>query len=538
MDGSDIFAFHLRRYLEDWLDSTGLDYVLVAPGFEHSGARLGVFEVGRETAQAVEAPWVFCELCEAWRNGHERLVGDDGKGGSAVYTLIAVTSEDGDLLGFLLVGSGGMLGQGALKDLRHRVEEALMAARRNGVRLFFDEGDDDEVKARLYGVLERMPEWLGCDHSASILLTHDLDAMTLENQGRGVFNILADRHFEAGQDMTRRVGMKVDAQGNSTIIADALSRFRAEPAIRPFAYHHVGEGRWRASGEEPSELASWYGDLGRSQAATAVLIPLVAREGGEPRLYGFVQLEWCEGDGPPQALAEVAQAIGDYLGRWLAHSPLFKLTIQKMWLVRSVGQWVESALQQGRDEEAVIEGVVELIKPQVDVPSLAFGVRRLREGNAVLDFVYPYGWSRYDDLQLAVEVDSHQDSSVAALAVRLGRPIVLAGGYGSGEEQSFNNYLWVDEEQSRLIDERMPAMEEAIDDADYHRLSDYYKAAREEAYATLAYPMVYADEVLGVLAVEVDRETDWLWWTGFGGHLLWSMIAREVAMGLYWGRRS
>ncbi len=535
-DGCDIFAYHLRRYLEDWLEQTGLEHVLVAPGFGGSRARLGVFEVGVEGAQAVEAPWVFGDLVEAWRSGHQRLVGDDGQGGSAVYELEAVRSQESHLLGFALVRSGKRMGEDARADLSRRVSEALMAARRNGIRLFFDEGEEAPIKAKLYDLLDRMPEWLGCDHSAAILLTHDLDAMTLEDRGRGVFNILADRSFRPEQQRIRRVGMEVDAQATETLIADGLRRFRNAPKEHCLRYQRQETGRWQ-SDEDQQRLRDWHGDLGDEPSQTALLIPLVAHEQGEQGLYGFIQLEWGAQVDVAPVLGEVIEAIGEYVGRWLANSPLFKLSIQKMWLIRSVGQTVEEALIGGVSADALIGAVMELVRGQVDVPSLAFGIHRQRQGEPILDFVHPHGWSHYDDLELAVEVESHQDSSVAALAVRLERPVVLAGGHGKGDDHGFNNHLWVDEEASQLLDERVVAWDGEADVEDLHRLSDYYKAAREESYATLAYPMTYRGETLGVLAVEVERQTDWLWWTGFGGHLLWSMIAREVAMGLYWGRR-
>jgi hypothetical protein len=57
--------------------------------------------------------------------------------------------------------------------------------------------------------------------------------------------------------------------------------------------------------------------------------------------------------------------------------------------------------------------------------------------------------------------------------------------------------------------------------------------ARDRAYATLAYPIMFDRQPLGVLAVEVDKSTDWLWWTGFGGHLFWQLVASELSSAFY-----
>jgi len=110
--------------------------------------------------------------------------------------------------------------------------------------------------------------------------------------------------------------------------------------------------------------------------------------------------------------------------------------------------------------------------------------------------------------------------------VRLNRPLVLSGGYGSGDAQNFKNALFVHEEWGKVVDVRSPGVELADD---WVALSDYYKPARDAAYATLAYPITFGGAPIGVVSVEVDRHTHWLWWTGFGGHLFWQLVAAELA---------
>ncbi|MFW6058048.1 MAG: hypothetical protein ACOC9W_04250, partial [Persicimonas sp.] len=60
-----------------------------------------------------------------------------------------------------------------------------------------------------------------------------------------------------------------------------------------------------------------------------------------------------------------------------------------------------------------------------------------------------------------------------------------------------------------------------------------YKPARSSAYATLAYPISFNGDPLGVITVEVERETNWLWWTGFGAQLFWELLANELAYAFY-----
>ena len=186
--------------------------------------------------------------------------------------------------------------------------------------------------------------------------------------------------------------------------------------------------------------------------------------------------------------------------------------------------------------EKLIESVSKLVAEHVDVPSFALGYLVDDKKDRTIRYVHPHGWTRFDDLDLEIDVadDERVDSGISALAVRLNRPVVLAGGHGEGEELAFKNHLWVDEVAGRLFDAR--AVGKSIEELRAHcrPLRDYYKPARETAYATLAYPMTFSDSLAGVLTIEVEKATDWLWWTGFGGNLFWDMIAREMAMGLCW----
>lgn len=149
----------------------------------------------------------------------------------------------------------------------------------------------------------------------------------------------------------------------------------------------------------------------------------------------------------------------------------------------------------------------------------------------VLNFVSPFGWADMSNLHLKVDVPEAQrpDSGVAALAVRLNQPLVLAGGHLQGSRVEFKNSVWVHERSGRLADERCHQDIDFSSEQGWVPLAQYYKPACTQTYATLAYPVVFDDDVLGVIAVEVDKSTNWLWWTGFGGHFFWQLLASELA---------
>ena len=47
--------------------------------------------------------------------------------------------------------------------------------------------------------------------------------------------------------------------------------------------------------------------------------------------------------------------------------------------------------------------------------------------------------------------------------------------------------------------------------------------------AALCYPIRMQDDVVGIIAVEVNRDTNWVWWTGFGSYLFYRLLANELA---------
>lgn len=560
--GREVFSFHLHRYISSWLRQTGCQRVLVTVGFGCGRADLGAYRIGPEGGQSVRTGWTHQDLQDAWRFGDGRLVWEAPSGESIVFDVVAVVDDPdvdldtgaentGNILGFATVRRDEHVDQPELRRLADQIAEAVRVARRNGVRLFFEEEKNRAVKDFLYAALQRLPEWTGCDHSAAVLLTHDLDAMTLEDTTDGAFDVLAERIFFEGADdpdrpRPRLVGMAVDTDDSRrpTILGDALRRYRQDPESDLFLYRRPGgEQSWGlVESDDAPLLRSWYEMDGRPGEETVMLVPLVSRLEDESDFFGFLSVSWGGAFGFPPSLKEVVDGIRENLARHLKQSPLYTLSVRKLWLVRQVRSHIEEAIaSEARGEkpiEEVIGRVSSLVAEHVDVPSFAMGYLRGADDERVVRYAHPHGWTRFDQLDLRVDVadDERVDSGISALALRLERPVVLAGGYGEGTDQQFKNHLWVDENAGRLYDDRR--VEVTVDELeeDCRPLADYYKPARETAYATLAYPMVFSGVQLGVLTVEVEKTTDWVWWTGFGGHLFWGMLAREMAMLVYWLR--
>ncbi|MFW5967346.1 MAG: hypothetical protein ACOCV2_07500, partial [Persicimonas sp.] len=548
-EGRDVVAFHLHRYLVDWLEQEHRARVRVTVGFEGSVAEGETFEVSVARCTPVEVAWNFQDLCHVYRHGDGRLQVERSDGDIAgAYELVPLVEEPASggesraLLGFALVDEEEVFAPDALNALADKAIEAIRAARRNAMRLLFDEHAGDPVKPFLYRLMAHLPEWTGCDHSVSMLMTANLEAMNLEASGRERVSIIAERLFVADDaSLTRRlVGMSFrldEASGELVRAAVEEQIARDEPVIQIF--ERSDEGDWR---RQRVEDGTTYGPIHcceeRDDEKLCILVPLLACADGERELLGFAALFGRDGRELPASTAALLVELSQNCSSVLRYSPLFTLSARKLWVLRQTRQALTGVLTRcdvsEESVDALVGEVTSLIAEHVDVPSFAIGHLRRRDGDRYLHYTEPHGWTRYEQLELPVDVapDRRADSGVSALAVRINRRLVLSGGRGAGEAFAFKNYLYVDEQAGEVVDARAPNVGDAEaleDDARWARLSDYYKPARASAYATLAYPITFGDEPLGVLTIEVERDTDWLWWTGFGARLFWESLAGELA---------
>ncbi|MBA2660858.1 MAG: hypothetical protein H0U74_01070 [Bradymonadaceae bacterium] len=551
--GRDVLAFHLHRYVAIWLRRHGRDRVLVTVGFEKSACESTTVALSVGQSRAVAVGWNFDDLIHTCQYGDGRLRleqgGDDGDSVSYEVTPVYDDAPEGvtsrALLAFVLILRGDKLTPEAMPELSEQVAEAVRAGRRNAVRLFFDDNKALAMKAFLYRLMSHLPEWSGCDHSASFILTSNLEAMTLEDSERARFSVLAERlfleHERAGVE--RLVGMSVSlGDASSGILRAAIARQRREPQVPFHVFVRDGEdpSQWVLQGEEHQSFPGLHRVSGRDDESMYVLVPLLAQEGADTELLGFLSLAYRTNTELAASIGPTIVEMSDKLAATLRFSPLYTLRARKLWILTQTRQALARTLAAPDEGTAKVEQLIgevsALIGRHVEIPSFAIGyIQRsagpLQSARRHLRYVHPKGWSHFDQLELAVDVDpaDRVDSGVSSLAVRLARPLVLAGGHGQGEALAFRNYLFVHEESAQLIDARSPEATMIADDASWVRLSDYYKPVRQTAYATLAYPILFGHEALGVLTIEVDKDTDWLWWTGFGGQLFWELLAAELA---------
>jgi hypothetical protein len=558
-DGRDILAYHLERYVSEWFNDKTVSHFYITIGFERSAFASVSFQLSHKGATTEDVNWTFEDLRLATysSDNHINFKACTGSDKSDAFELIplAPNTLDGEqsaLIGFILLPQPVVLSDESKHRLERLCSEAIDAYRRNAVRLFFDEHKTETTKNLLYSIMEHLPEWFGCDHSSAFFMTSNLETMTLEAWEKSQFDVLAERLYMPDTlDLPpitqqsrpeRLVGMSIelDDEEGQNLFGAAVEYQRQNPSC-PYQIFTRQDGRaWRrADNTDAKELKPTHHLRDRDRENQVILIPLVSEEAGGIVLLGFLSLGYCQKMPLPSSFDELLPALGDQLTSLLHHSSLYSLSSRKLRLIQKTRESFESILHEQGDTksrlETVIGDVTSLIAEDTDVPSFAIGYIQSNNGQRILRYVHPYGWTRFNQLNLPVDIDPQDrvDSGVSSLAIRLNQSLVLAGGYGEGESLTFKNYLWVNESTSDIIDARRHTDIGLKHDNDWVPLKEYYKPARESAYATVAYPIALAGEPLGVITVEVEKPTDWTWWTGFGGQLFWSMMADTLADAFY-----
>ncbi len=546
--GLEIMAFHLHRFLAGWMEAYQQERLFITLGFEGAQCEAATFMIELHQSRALDVGWSFDDLCQTYRQGDGNLylehADEDATTVLRTFPILDRPATGGQArvaIGFVLMPQHEeSLDSEHLVALQNRVFEAICAARRNAMRLFFDEHRDHEIKGLLYAFMDHLPEWTGCDYSASMILTSSLETMTLDSSSRAHFNILAEKLYghRTGILPERLVGMMVRMnEGEAQHVLSAAFHRQREDADLPYQCFMKRDGKWESqdSGQRYSAI---HAVKGREEESMMVLTPLVAMDGQDRELLGFLSITWKSGAELTSSAGDLLSEIGSYVGPLLRHSSLYMLGAKKLWILREMRASAEALLAneaQDLSQEELIGGFIgeaaELLREHVAVPSFGLAYLKHCERGRVLRFEHPHGWAINEGIDLVVDVEPEAriDSGVSSLAVRLNRPLVLAGGYGEGDDFGFKNSLFVHEETGRLEDVRRGNIGDKGEPGEWVALSAYYKPARKHAYATLAYPITFAKKPLGVLTIEVDKETDWLWWTGFGGHLFWQLFASELA---------
>jgi hypothetical protein len=321
------------------------------------------------------------------------------------------------------------------------------------------------------------------------------------------------------------------------VIDAAIERLQRDPASERLQRFVRADDGYRDPDGEPAVSIGIAEP--RPTDAASIIAPLVIEEDDEQELLGFLCLAFSGARGAPRSVDETIEALTLRLAHTLRHSPLYTLSVSKLRLIRKLRAICEAQVARDADPAerlaGIVSGAVALTRGHTEVPAFSVGwIRHDDDGVRHLVYESSYGWTDFQAIELVVDVDpgDRLDSGVTALAVRLNRPLVLAGGQ-QGEHREFKNFLWVHEETGQIVDTRAPGSDVVASDSGWTRLGEYYKPAREGAYATVAHPITFDGEPLGVVAIEVDRDTNWYWWTGYGGQLLWDLVASELAFAFW-----
>jgi hypothetical protein len=547
-----VLAYHCHRYVGPWLERWGLDRVRVAVGFEESTYGGALFEVDRMQSTRLTDVWDVRDISHVCRHGDGRLHVEAVDGPELVWNAVPVLDRPAMggparvILGFVLFDESAELTDEAVEDLQAKASEAICGARRNGVRMFFDEAEELPLKESLYGMMDHVPEWFGCDHSAGLVMTSSVETMALAESDYGRFELLAERLYWDGDDDAAQSSADDRLVGMSMVLGDgsdpdilelAVRRQQADPGL-PFQVFRRTDDGWASDDvAEPVDGRAFHRLERTADESTVVFVPILSEGTPQTELLGFLYLAYRGQPEVSSSVGEVIDRLRHRLSARLRYSELYTLSARKLWLVQQTSELAVDASNRedapaAERREGLIEDVTSMLAHHTDIPSLAIGYIQGEEPNRQLNYVHPHGWTKFDELELPVDVEAgrRQDSGVSALSARMAQPFILAGGREDGATQAFKNYLWVNEQTRRVVDSRAPDAEDLdFSEPQWVRLSAYYKPARSSSYATLAYPIRFADTVFGVITVEVERATSWVWWTGFGGQLFWQMLADELA---------
>jgi hypothetical protein len=546
----DIVALHLQRFLAPALIAGGGLEVHVLLGFEGAsldGAWLRVSAQEAEAAAENAGPFAggWKALVKLWRThatDPDQLLMIKREGSDPLY-VGAMGGEqglEGPLLGFVMAAGNLQNPPAGLMSAVRRAGEALRAARHNIIRLLFEpQPQPQQAKDFLYNALASLPDLCGCDHSAALILTNDLAAMTLEHMALAEFEIVAERMFydrDLGTNTPERlVGLVIAGTGeHSGLLGAAFAQIQKAPEVQPHIFLCDDSGNWYAFAEPAQSLPRFATRVQRPQEQMSILIPLLHdEERGAREMLGFLAINYRL----PRPLEVLDQQLmiefSARLAHYLRHSPLFNLSSRQMLLVERVRHIYNDTIGQGgavKRLESLIQTVNADIAKTTRLPCFAIGYLSESNNKKTLRFIHPHGFTRFNAINLSVEPTSAADltqSSIAALAVRLGRPIVLAGAQDTPQNR---NALYIHEPSKRIIDARVVDLTTLDHPTEWHRLHDYYKPSRDHSYATLAFPIQLGHDTLGVVAIEVDRDTDWFWWTGFGSKTFYRLLASELAV--------
>lgn len=542
----EVLGVHLHRYLMPLLMDHKISHLSVMVGFEASRMPAITMRVSTYGSEVLDIHADYAELTARARNREDiaqpMSMMHDGRELS-IYPILSI-SEPGreHIHAFVIADDVRVFSADILTvALRTRINEAIRAFRHNSLRIVFDECEGASPREFLDRVLELIPVWCGSDHSACLILASSLEAMVLSGVGPAHFQIVSEKLYCAPQEEGKRydnlssLEFVVSHGQNSGLIGHAFEEVRRTKAVGLNIFVSDTQDEWFMMGEVQKSAHRVATNSFRPAEKLTILLPLLCtNEVGDQELLGFLSINFFEMMPLASLTSRVLETLASRLGTYLHRSSFFSLSAQQLWLLECVReeQIATSRLCRKAGDvkvcdalETFIRNVNQLVSRSTQIPCFAIGYRvSSPDGNDLLRFSSAYGFTHFENIDLPIYAESPAGSSLAALAVRLNRVITLTGGETIDGKTDFQNTIYVNESKGILADSRLERI-----DAQWRKLSDYYKPSREGSYATLCYPVRMQDEVVGVIAVEVDRDTNWVWWNGFGSYLFYRLLANELA---------
>ncbi|MCL2325664.1 MAG: hypothetical protein FWC40_04100 [Proteobacteria bacterium] len=546
---TDILGVHLHRYLMPLLLDHKIGHLWVMIGFEASHMPSVLLRITANGSQLDSMDVEYASLVNEVRgqpNISQPLVKPIDDKALTFFPILSISEPGREHIHAFAISQDARVFDAEIFTvaLRTRINEAIRAFRHNSLRIIFDEGEGLGIKAFLERVLEVLPVWCGCDHSACLFLSSSLESMVMSGVGPAHFQIMTERLYCApteGIDFDNLSSLEfvVNHNDSSGLIGYAFEEARRTRCVGLNIFIGDGESEeWFSMGELQKNAHRVATNAYRPKEKLTVLLPLLCvNEAGDSELFGFLSINFFETMPLASLTSRVLETLATRLGTYLRRSPFFSISAQQLWLLECVREEQLSLLRLCRQAgetsamgsgllESFIRNVNKLVAEAMRVPCFAVGYRTTdAQGEEILRFTGARGITRFGDIDLPIYSENVSHSSISALAVRLNRPMTLICGSDRDGTAVFDSEIYVNEARGLLCDARMsrPSGE------GWRRLSDYYKPCREGSWATICYPIRLKDEVAGVMTVEVDCDTNWIGWTGFGSYLFYRLLANELA---------
>ncbi len=385
-------------------------------------------------------------------------------------------------------------------------------------------------KAWLYDFLANVPALLGVDLAAGLLLP---DHLQMGQPGQGeqkTYVLAAERLFVAEDDPIESehlIGLLVPCEnGHGGLLEAALEMHSRDPDT---PYHlfipEDPEGerwQWLGYGHEES-FKRFNTGVQRIQEGMTALIP-VELPGALP---GFLSLCWRTPAPLPEASVQMLETMRERFGDALLHSDLFQVPVERAALLEAFASAIEDGPCTNRRE--LIGRLTPYLYESLGAASVGIGVlEEDQDRGERLWFENPMGW----DLDQPRQIPLRTADTLSALAMRMGRPIVLAGARqvdATAPALRWNNSLAVNESTGQIEDTRM-GLRDYSTQSGWRPLADYYKpTATAPIYAGVVMPIVLGTQTIGVISLDFDRHAPWTAYSGYSAEGFYRTLARLLA---------